>query len=292
MTWQRDALRRGAVWRRAAAWGAQSWPEWFARGAPVVIGVFFSCFALRARRAVGRNLKMIRGRTGLFRHQKQIIETFIEFARALTAGLSPERPLFKNRTIDLRGEEHVRPFLDEGRGMLLVTAHVGPWDACALRLRTMMDVPVLMMMSTEASREAQSFHDEVRSSARVDVLRIGEGPLDALPLLGHLERGGAVVAQLDRVLPGARAIHCGLFETEFAVPEGLFRLAAALECPLIPVFSARLDSEVDQVVVSAPVWVPGRPSAEALADAASKVVVRLEEHLRRFPTQWFHFVGE
>lgn len=289
---QRDALRGGVLWRRAAAWGAQRGPRWFVRGAPVAIGIFFSLVARRARQAASRNLVRIRGPVGFFRHQKDIAETFIEFSRALTAGLAPDRPTFKNRKVELHGVEHVRPFLDQGRGMLMVTAHVGPWDACALRLRTMMDVPVLMMMSSEASPGAQAFHDQVRASAQVSVLRVGGGPLDALPLLGHLEEGGVVVAQLDRVPSGSKGTVTTLFGQDFRVPEGLFRLAAALECPLIPVFSARLGPDVDQVVVSPPVWIPRRPSASTLTATASTVVVRLEEHLRRFPTQWFHFVDD
>lgn len=278
------------MWRRAAAWGAQKWPEWFVRGAPVLIGVLAALVFRRLRRAVGRNLVAIRGPVGSLRQLLETGATFVEFARALTAALAPLRPMFLERKIDLVGEGHVRTLLEQRIGMLMLTAHVGPWDSCALRLRSMMDVPVLMLMSEESDRAAEAFHDEVRKSAQVSVLRIGTNPLDALPLLAHIREGGIVVAQLDRLPASGRGIGVALFSLPFEVPEGLFRLASALGCPVVPVFAGRLDSETDQVVVSPPIWVKKRADDHELRQAANEVVACLELHLRKFPTQWFHFM--
>lgn len=286
----RVSLRERAFFRRAAALGAQAWPEWFVRSAPVVIGVIFALVGFRTRRIIGRNLLAVRGPVGRLRHLRETVATFVEFARALTAALAPGRSIFSQRRIELVGAEYVRPQLDSRTGMLMLTAHVGPWDACALRLRTMMDVPVLMLMSEEADPHAEEIHDAVRKSARVEVLRLGKNPLDALPLLEHVGKGGVVVAQLDRLPGSGRTITVPLFSRPFEVPEGLFRVAAALGCPIVPVFSARLDSETDRVVVSPPVQVKRRPSDAELQAAAKEVVARLEAHLRQFPTQWFHFV--
>jgi KDO2-lipid IV(A) lauroyltransferase len=224
------------------------------------------------------------------RQAHDIVLTFVQFARALTAALAPRRPLFLERRVDLVGEQYVRPFLDAHVGMLLLTAHVGPWDACGLRLRSMMGVPVMMLMSEEPDQDAAAYHDGVRESAQVKVLRVGKSPLDALPLLEHIRQGGIVVAQLDRVPSLKRGIKLPLFSRSFEVPAGLFRVAGALGCPILPVFAARLDSESDRVVVSPPVWVRGRSTDQGLRDAALEVVLCLEEHLRRVPTQWFHFL--
>lgn len=270
--------------------GAQKAPEWFVRVAPVMIGVFFAFAARRMRRAVSRNLLAIRGSVGALRHSWETTLTFVEFARALTAALAPLRPTFLSRKIDLVGEEHVRRLLDERTGMLMLTAHVGPWDACALRLRRVVAVPILMLMSEGSDPDAEEFQDEVRKSAGVTVLRIGNSPFDALPLLEHIQKGGIAVAQLDRLPASGRGITVSLFSRPFEVPEGLFRVAGALGCPLVPVFAGRLDSASDGVFVSPPIWVGRRSEGEAHRAAAQKVVACLEAHLRRFPTQWFHFV--
>lgn len=284
------ALRERALWRRVAAAGAQKGPEWFVRFLPVLIGALSALSFGKMRRAVGRNLIAIRGPVGVLRQARETVLTFVEFAWALTAALAPLRPMFQERRIELVGEEYVRPLLERRTGMLMLTAHVGPWDACALRLRSMMDVPVLMLMSEEPDPEAEAFHDEVRKSAQVSVLRMGTNPLDALPLLEHIQKGGIVVAQLDRLPASGRGIRVSLFSRPFEVPEGLFRLALALHCPVVPVFAGRLDSATDRVVVSPPIWVTRCSTDLGLVEPARAVVARFEAHLREFPTQWFHFV--
>lgn len=260
------------------------------RAAPILIGVFFALVARRMRRAVSRNLLAIRGPVGVLRDSWETTLTFVDFAQALTAALAPLRPMFLERKISLVGEEYVRRLLEEGTGMLMLTAHVGPWDACALRLQRVMDVPVLMLMSEEADPDAEQFQDEVRKSAGVTVLRIGKNPFQGLPLLEHIQKGGIAVAQLDRLPASGRGISVSLFSRPFEVPEGLFRVAGALGCPLVPVFAGRLDPAADGVFVSPPIWVAERSGAESLRAAAQEAVTCLEAHLRRFPSQWFHFV--
>ena len=222
---------------------------------------------------------------------RDIVQTFIEFARALTSGLAADRPLFRNRQVDLVGIEHVQTFFDEGRGMLMVTAHVGPWDACALRLRSMMKVPVVMLMSPELDESAGDFHDDVRSAAQVRVLRAGRSPLDLIPLVEHINSGGIVVAQMDRVPDGAAELVVPLFASPFRVPAGLFRISKALQCPLVPTFAARLDAKRDRVVLGKPVFLSNQAGEREFAQAARMCAAQLETHLRAFPTQWFHFVG-
>jgi lauroyl/myristoyl acyltransferase len=277
-----------AALRRAAAWGAQAWPDWFVRSAPVALGLACALILPRFRQMVRRNLELIFGEGSA--RWRDILQTFIEFARSLTASLAPERPLFRKRRVELWGMSHVERFFDEGRGMLMVTAHVGPWDASALRLRKMMNVPVMMLMSPELDESAGAFHDDVREGAQVRVVRAGRSPLDLLPLVEHIRKGGIIVAQIDRVPPGAPALQVPLFGKAFQVPSGLFRMARALECPLVPTFAARLDATRDAVILGEPIFLSSGAGEREFTEAASRCTAQLERHLRAFPTQWFHFV--
>ena len=158
-----------------------------------------------------------------------------------------------------------------------------------MKLRTLVDAPVMMLMSPEGDPEAAEFQDQVREDEEVRVLRVGRTPLDALPLFEHLESGGIVVSQVDRVPSGAPHIEVSLFGKGFLLPQGLFRLAGVLGCPLVPVLSCREESGEDIVRVTTPLVVPRRPTDGQLEKLAQDVASRLEEHLRAYPTQWFHF---
>jgi KDO2-lipid IV(A) lauroyltransferase len=189
----------------------------------------------------------------------------------------------------VKGREHVDAVLGAGRGAVFVTAHVGPWDAAARLLGTELGVRVALVMEAEPDPAARALHDEVRRAAGVEVFAVGEGPLDALPVLRHLRGGGVVAFQIDRRAPSGRSLATTLFSRPFAVPEGPFRLAALAGVPLLAVFSSRTGYFAYEVEAGPPVECQ-RPVVGAELEAAARVVVgRLESFIARHPTQWFHF---
>lgn len=282
-------LRKGLFLRRAAAWGARVAPDWFVRLAPPLIGIVFAIVAGDARLSVVRNLRRIFGARSLLVEATDVVLTFVNFARSFTRSLAPEREVLKEE-FRVRGKHHVAPYFESKQGVILLTAHVGPWDSAAMGLQV--DVPVMMLMSPEDDVRAADFQDSVRKSANVSVLRLSGGSLAALPIVEHLRNGGAVVAQVDRVPQGQAPLWVDLFGQPFAVPSGLFRLAGAARAPLVPVFSARLGGARALVDVAAPIFVPPRPSTDELQRAAQEAALLLEKHLGAFPTQWFHFPAE
>lgn len=285
-------LRERAFLRRLVEWAANNAPLWFVRSAPVALGIVFALVLGSERRAVRRNLRRIFKRRGALEEWRDIFSTFCQFAACFTESLAPDRALFRAREFEISGQHLVDPIRQQGRGILFLTAHVGPWDTSAMGLQTFSDGPVMMLMAPERDNEAGQVHDRLRGAAMVTVLRIGHSSLDALPALTHLRSGGIVVAQMDRVQPGRDGIESELFEEPFLVPRGLFRLAGVAGVPVVPVFSARLGFGRRLVQVSAPIEVPRRPSEQELRDRAGWALASLALHLRTYPTQWFNFVDE
>jgi len=273
-----------------AAWGARRGPDWFVRTAPIVIGIVAYLVAGRARRAVLRNLRLIYGERDPHVELLQSLQTFTAFARNLTESLCPARFVPKERVI-VRGKARVLRLLDDA-GLILVTAHVGPWDSSAMTLEGDLNRPVLMLLAEEADERAASIQDQVRVSTNVQVLRLGQSPLSGLPAAAHLAAGGVVVAQMDRSVAPRRSVRGQLFGQPFGVSLGLMRMAAACGCPLVPVFSARMDGGARLVQVGDPITVQLHPQPADLLRAAQAYLDQLEQHLRQFPTQWFHFVSE
>jgi len=273
-----------------AAWGARRGPDWFVRSAPVAIGIVAYLVAGRARGAVLSNLRRIYGPREPQQEILQSVRTFTAFARNLTEALCPERFAPKARMV-VRGKARVLSLLDS-TGLIIVTAHVGPWDSSAMELGRDLDRPVLMLLAEEADERAASIQDEVRASQNVQVLRLGSSPFSALRVAEHLAARGVVVAQMDRFSAGQKSVDGRLFGQPFAVTAGLTRLAAACGCPLVPVFSARMEGGARLVQVGNPIRVQLHPKPLDLKNAVQAYLDQLEQHLRQFPTQWFHFVSD
>lgn len=275
--------------RRWAFLGARYAPNWFVRMAPRLLGAAFALLLPRERKRVRECLRWALGERPAFVEGRDVVQTFQNYASCLTESLGAERAEAKNARVIVDGQEHVRAALAGGRGLVMVTAHVGPWDVAARLLAEELGVRVALVMEAEPDPEARALHDEVRRRAGVDVFAVGEGPLDGLPVLRHLRGGGVAAFQIDRRAASGRSLAAALFGRPFPVPEGPFRLAALAGAPLVALFSCRTGYFAYRVEVGPPVECR-RPVVEAeLAAAAREAVGRLEAFIARYPTQWFHF---
>ena len=275
--------------RRWAFLGARYAPSWFVRAAPRVLGTAFALALPRERRRVRESLRWALGARPAFAEGLDLVRTFQDYASCLTESLGAERPEAKQARVVVSGREHIEAALNGGRGAVLVTAHVGPWDAAARLLGAELGVRVALVMEAEPDPGARALHDEVRRRAGVEVFAVGEGPLDALPVLRHVRGGGVAAFQIDRRAPSGRSLETTLFGRPFFVPEGPFRLAALAGVPLLALFSSRTGYFAYTVEAGPPVECR-RPVQEAqLEEAAREVVGRLEAFISRHPTQWFHF---
>jgi KDO2-lipid IV(A) lauroyltransferase len=146
-----------------------------------------------------------------------------------------------------------------------------------------------MVMQRERDGRAQALQDNARDRAGVRVAHVGDSPLDALPLLAHLRRGGVLAMQVDRLPRGMRGRDVELFGEPFRIPEGPLVLAALSSAPILPVFTRRLGFMEYEVLLGEAIELPRKPPAEALDRAARHLAAEMERFVRANPTQWFHF---
>jgi KDO2-lipid IV(A) lauroyltransferase len=282
--------REQSAWlRRLALWGAQDAPRAVLRWTPRPIGAGFGLALPDVRAKVVQNLRLVRGEQSALREQLDALETLSNYAACFAEAMGVGRP-GTNPSLQVRHEERLRQALTEG-GVVLVTAHVGPWDLTAQLLGSELAADVLLVMEPEPNAEARRLQDRWRSQRGLRVLHIGAHAMDALPLIAHLMQGGVAAMQMDRVPPSGRMLEVSLFGTALAVPEGPFRLAALSGAKVVPVFARRLGFFEYDLSVARPITLSRRPEAAELIAAAQNAADAMQDAIRESPTQWFHFGG-
>jgi KDO2-lipid IV(A) lauroyltransferase len=286
-----DDLRRhdSALWRRAANAGVRYGPDAWVRYSPPLFGLAFAAALPRQRRAVQKNLRRALGPRSRMREAWDVARVFATYASSLTdafvAGSDRGDPL----RVECHDEPTLRRVRDEGRGMILATAHTGGWQVAGLAFERLLGCEMLVVMRRERDPEAQALQEAARQRAGVRFAYVGGDPIESLSVLGHLRRRGVVAMQMDRLPPGMRGHAAELFGAPFAIPEGPLRLAAVSGAPIVPVFTRRLGYMEYDVHVAEPVHLPRRPEASDLDAAAGSIVRAMEAFVRANPTQWFHF---
>lgn len=280
-----------ALWRRLAYAGARYGPTPWVRYSPAVFGVLFAGALPEARRSIRRNQRRVLGARPPWQEKLDVVRTFVAYAHCLAESLGADRAEAKSSQVSVSGKQHLEAALANGQGAVLVTAHSGAWDTGARLLTRDLHRPVMIVMSSEQDARARELHDSVRHRSGIQTWHVGRHPASALPLLGHVRRGGILALQLDRFLPGTASVPVRIFGGEHRVPRGPFQLARTASAPVIPAFCRRRGYFDYEIRISEPIWIPRSNSATELQRAAQRAASDMERFILDYPTQWFDFTG-
>jgi len=282
----------GVFWYRFHAFGA-TLPGWMIRCIiPLFVGLFFLTLR-RIRRAIAVNLEAVLGPCGWWRRQLRIWRTFDDFAWSLTERY--ER-LLTDRPFDVTVErlELWRRSAASGRGVVLVTGHIGNWEMASTLPEAKRERRIHVVREEEMDPQAQAFIEQHLRR------RTGDGytthfaaemdPRLGLRLREALERGEVVALQGDRPRRGGRTVPAALFGRPYDMPAGPLALARQTGVPLLPAFVFRTGRRRYLVRFGDLVAVECGEDREAeLGEAARRVAAEVEAAVRFRPHQWFVF---
>ena len=218
----------------------------------------------------------------VFRH-------FLSFGRAIidrTAILAGNR---KHFSFTFDGEEHVRSSLAHGKGVLLLTAHLGNWEAAG-QLLTRLDAPINV---TGLDNETAAIRAVLQQSskAKFHLIPLTGAPTAAIPLVAALRRGEVVAMLGDRAY-GSTTASIPFLGGTADFPVGAYVLAAIAGAPLIHVFSLREPGghyHFFGFPPQHPQMPPHRERDAYLKNCAVSFASDLESIVRRDPLQWYNF---
>lgn len=265
-------------------------PGWAFPPTETFCGVVFTLFLHNIRRAVRRNLAVVLGPCGFWEGQWRALRTIVTFS--LCFGDRYERLVRAGRfRVVVEGRELWERASQSGRGIILVTAHVGAWDAMSQLAPGGLSRAVHVVREEEIDPASQEFIRRlVREQGDPNChthFATGD-PAVGLRLRQALERGEIVALQGDRPRAGARSVAVTLFDRTLDLPAGPAVLARLTGAELLPVFCFREGHYLYRIVFRPPIRVAsevGRGRAEA--EATRAVGREIEWAIRQRPHQWF-----
>jgi predicted RND superfamily exporter protein/predicted LPLAT superfamily acyltransferase len=215
---------------------------------------------------------------------------FDEFARKLADLWRYEAGAPVNdRFGPMTGLEHIEAARAGGRGVLLVTPHLGNWEFGAPLLAAR-GVPLLVITLAEPGRGLTELRQVSRARRGIETLVIGADPFAFVEIIQRLDAGAVVALLIDRPV-AAGAVEVTLFDRPFRASIAAAELARASGCAVVPAVVLRGDG--GYVAQAQPALAYDR---RALGDRAARIaftqeILRAFEPLiRQHPEQWFHFV--
>jgi len=187
------------------------------------------------------------------------------------------------------GEHHLREALATGKGVLLLTAHVGNWEVAG-QLLARVNVPINVTGFDWELPEVRALLNQC-SKASFRLIPLTGSPTDAIPLVGALRRGEIVAMMGDRTY-GSPSTRVPFLGGTVSLPIGAYVLAAIADAPLVQVFSLREPGGHYHFFGFPPIPPYHPPHSERdaqLLKCANQFAANLESIVRRDPLQWYNF---
>jgi KDO2-lipid IV(A) lauroyltransferase len=266
-------------------WLVERLPRRLGYALAVLVARFAYVFARRARSELERNLRIALPdlpprplRRLVWRNFRNHSKAYADLMRLPVARVEDLRA-----QLHVQGIEHLDAARARGRGVLVVSAHMGSWEiAAAIWSATV--APVSLFAEELEPRELYEWYRGTRARLGISVLPLNRTGLRQV--LQALDNEEMVVTAIDRDILGT-GIAIEFFGRRARIPEGPAAIALRKGTPLLPVVVYRLPDDTFQAVGYPPIF------AESTGDRAADIrrvtgqlVGRLEEIIRAHPDQW------
>ncbi|MFC3284899.1 LpxL/LpxP family acyltransferase [Litchfieldella rifensis] len=183
--------------------------------------------------------------------------------------------------------------IDGGRGGLILVAHHGNLDVVNALVERHPGLELTVMMHTRNARKFNALLERVTGRPRPHVLEVSEiTPATAQALAERIQAGGYVVIAADRLSLSRGRTRCLDFLGGRArFPEGPFRLAALLRCPLYTLACVRESDgfRIDFELLDDTRDLARRQREPWIAETMQRHADHLARRVQRHPRQWFNF---
>lgn len=186
----------------------------------------------------------------------------------------------RDRTTTFDGTEAMLQLIDEGRGVVFFTAHVGNWEWLSIAIG-LFSRPTSVLQRERDEPEMGRYITEFR--ARVGVQTIDRGsPAAPRQMINAVRRGGILAFLLDQNMR-TESVNVPFFGRPALTPVGPVKFAIRTEAWVVTALQERRPDGTHHIRILEPFQCKRDDDPTALA---ARITREIEEQIRRVPEQW------
>jgi len=202
--------------------------------------------------------------------------------------IMPQLPPAKARRFfhKVYGENHIHAALAQGRGVILLSAHIGNWEfGGTMMRRSGYSLAVVALPHNTSATNA--LVNRLRKDTGIKTIEVDGSPFAGIEILRHLRGNGIVAMVGDKDFFGSGR-PTRFFGHPVAFPIGPVTLALKSGAALIPAFVLRGRDGRYFGMTEPAVTLQSEGDREALmAVNLAKIARIFEKYIRRYPDQWY-----
>jgi predicted RND superfamily exporter protein/lauroyl/myristoyl acyltransferase len=187
------------------------------------------------------------------------------------------------------GWDHFLAAHARGKGVLLVTPHLGNWEFGGAFL-VQHGYKLLVLTQPEPDQKLTELRQRSRAQRGVETLVIGKDAFAFIEIIKRLQAGATVALLVDRP-PAPTAVNVTLFGHPFPASIAVAELARASGCAIIPVYIVRQhNGQLAHILPEINYDRAAIGSRDARIQLTQEILSAFEPAIRQHLDQWFHFV--
>lgn len=216
-------------------------------------------------------------RADLFRNFAKYLVDFFRFEK-----LDKD---YLEKHIKIENIHHLDAALSKGKGVILVTAHLGNWELGGVVI-ALLGYPLWVVALTHKEQNVNNFFDLQRQTKGIRVIPFGKA---AKACLNVLAKNEIIALVSDRDFSEA-GIRLNFFQRPAIFPKGAASFALKTGAAIIPGFLIRNKDDSFVLKIEKPLGV----TACGNKDTDTRNLIKrynsiFEDYIRTYPEQWFMF---
>ncbi len=201
----------------------------------------------------------------------------------------PQMPPHKADTVftGLKGEHIIKAALKRGKGVILLSAHIGNWEFGGTLVRHA-NYPLAVVALPHNSAPTNALVNRMRGAKGISVIEVDASPFSAIPILKHLRQNGLVAMIGDKDFFG-NGMEIPYFGKAVRFPVGPVTIAMTSGAALIPAFVLKQPNGTYFGVLEKAIEITTEGSRDQAIQAnLEKVAAVFEHYIRSYPDQWYN----
>lgn len=216
-------------------------------------------------------------------------KNFLVFGQTLVDKVVVMAGIENKLTYDFDGEDNLREIVRRGKGGILLSGHVGNWEAAGHLLRRL-NTRINVVMYDGEDEQIKEYLERVTGGRNLKVILIKSDMSHVYAMGEALQNNELICLHADRFLEGNKTTIRNFLGSEARFPVGPFLLSASFRVPVSVVFAfketphhyhfygsdllIRRDDEL---------------KTEFMDRLLSEFVIQLEQKVKLYPEQWFNY---
>lgn len=185
------------------------------------------------------------------------------------------------------GVENIEQLVKDGKGGILLSAHLGNWEVAGHLLKRVNTVINIVMYDGEAEQVKQ-YMNQFESNRSFNIIFIKDDLSHIYEISAALARNELICLHGDRFRPGNRTMQHDFLGREAAFPAGPFILASKLKAPVCFVFAFK-ETNFHYHFYAYPARVYEGRGTTGMNYMLDDYVDIVEKKLKDYPAQWFNY---